>query len=277
MPVDEALGVGARRVVEALDDVGGELVVERQAVDVHQAGQAADAGEVLGVHVHPGVGEQPVAGDMVLVAVAVEHGIDGHGGAAPLDDRHRRVDDHRLGAAPHEQRVARRIGPVGVADEHAHRVGQPPLVVTPVDRHPLDGTAHPPRHTDSDAPRSRCAGARLRRTGGGRRRRHAQPDSWRRRPGFTVPIDAPSPSPDAPRDVRAGPRPAGDGLRRPVQHARRHPRRVRHRRVGPRRGDRHRLLRRVPRRRSSSPRSPIAATPGSSCSAAWCSTSSGSC
>ena len=114
--------------------------------------------------VHAGVGEQPVAGDVVLVAVAVDDGVDGHRRTAPLDDRHRRVDDHRLGAAPHEQRVARRIGAVGVADEHADRVGQPPLVVTPVDRHP---STVPPVRPDTPiltllAPAA--AGARLRRT-----------------------------------------------------------------------------------------------------------------
>ena len=143
--VDEALGVGPRRVVEVLDDLGGELVVHRQPVHGHQPVEAADAGQVLGVDVDAGVGEQPVAGDVVLVAVAVDDGVDRHRRAAPLDDRDRRVDDQRLGPARDEQRVARRVGAVGVADEHADRVGQPTLVVTPVLRHPVDGTAPPPR------------------------------------------------------------------------------------------------------------------------------------
>ena len=80
--VGEAGGIGPRRVVEVLDDLGGELVVERQAVHGHQALEAVDAGEVLGVDVDRGVGEQPVAGDVVLVAVAVDHGVDGHRRAA---------------------------------------------------------------------------------------------------------------------------------------------------------------------------------------------------
>ena len=49
--------------------------------------------------VHAGVGEEPVAGDVVLVAVAVDHGVDGDRGAALGHDRDRRVDDDRLGLA----------------------------------------------------------------------------------------------------------------------------------------------------------------------------------
>jgi hypothetical protein len=73
---------------------------------------------------------------VILVAVAVDHRIDGdryttrhHG--------HRRVDHHRLAGAAHQQRVARRVGTVGIADQHAHRVGQPSLVVSPIG-HALD-------------------------------------------------------------------------------------------------------------------------------------------
>ena len=52
-----------------------------------------------------------------------------------------------VSAAPaHEQRVAGRVGAVGVADEHAHRRGQPTFVVTPVDGHHVDGTGRSPRH-----------------------------------------------------------------------------------------------------------------------------------
>ena len=94
-------------------------MVDRQAVDVHQPVQAVDAGQVLDVDVDPGVGERPVAGDVVLVAVAVDDGVDRHRCAAPLDDGDRRVDEHRLAGAAHEQRVARRVGAVGRPDEHA--------------------------------------------------------------------------------------------------------------------------------------------------------------
>ena len=113
-----------------------ERVVERHAVDVHQALQALHAGQVVDVDVDPGVGERAVAGDVVLVAVAVDDGVD----AAPGTPRSTTVTDGSISsdsAAPaHEQRVARRVGAVGRADQHADGVGQPALVVAPVRGHP---------------------------------------------------------------------------------------------------------------------------------------------
>ena len=47
-----------------------------EAVHGHQAVDRGDTGKVVVVDVHPGVGEQSVAGDVVLVAVAVDHRVD---------------------------------------------------------------------------------------------------------------------------------------------------------------------------------------------------------
>ena len=157
VPVLEALGVGPRRVVELLEDGRRERVVDGHPVDVHQALQAVGAEEVLVVDVDAGVGEEAVAGEVVLVAVAVDDGIDAHRRPAALDDGDRGVDDQRLAGASHEQRVARRVGAVGRADEHAHRVRQPSLVVSPV---------HGPCSHGSTVPVKR-PGARRRRTGCG--------------------------------------------------------------------------------------------------------------
>ena len=132
--VGEAVGVGTGREAELLDDGRRERVVDRHAVDVHQALQALHAREVLDVDVDPGIGERAVAGDVVLVAVAVDDGVDGDRRAA-LDDRHRRVDEQRLGRAAHEQRVPGRVGAVAGSGQHADGVRQLPSIVAPVRGH----------------------------------------------------------------------------------------------------------------------------------------------
>ena len=79
-PSRNPLRIGAGREVELLEHDPRELVARlaREPVDVHQALDRA-ARPVLVVDVHPGAGEQPVAGDVVLVGVAVDHGVDGTG------------------------------------------------------------------------------------------------------------------------------------------------------------------------------------------------------
>ena len=47
--------------------------------------------------VHPGDGEQPVAGHVVLVAVAVDHGVDGHRRPAPV---HHLMDGSTITVSP---------------------------------------------------------------------------------------------------------------------------------------------------------------------------------
>src|SRR5438046_1016960 len=78
-----------------------------------------DAAHVVVVDVHPSVGEEAVPRHVVLVAVAVDDGVDRNRGATLGYHGHRRVDDHRLGLAPHQQAVARRVGAVLVAHQHA--------------------------------------------------------------------------------------------------------------------------------------------------------------
>ena len=120
--VAEPVGVGARRVVELLDDVGGERVVERQAVHVHQTrrGCARRAGRRRGRA--PGRrGTAPLPAMWSSWLWLLTTASTGDRRAAALDDGDRRVDDERLAGAAHEQRVARRVGAVGVADEHADR------------------------------------------------------------------------------------------------------------------------------------------------------------
>ena len=95
--VAEPGGVGARGVVEHLDDVLGKGMVERESVHRHQPVEAVDARQVVVVHEHTGIGEQAVAGHVVLVAVAVDDGVHGSRCAAALDDGDGRVDDEGLG------------------------------------------------------------------------------------------------------------------------------------------------------------------------------------
>ncbi len=133
--VVEPLGIGTRLEVELLDHDLFELAPGRagEPVHGHQPVDALRADEVGVVDVHPGVGEQPVAGHVVLVAVAVDDRVDGHRRATAGDHRDRRIDDDRLAGTAHEHRVARRIRAVVVADEHAHARRQPPLRRTPID------------------------------------------------------------------------------------------------------------------------------------------------
>ena len=102
--------VGATMLGALTDKIGRQLAFRIDlgavAVDGQQTLEAAGRSEVVVVDVHPGIGEQPVAGDVVLVAVAVDDGVDGEGCAAAGDDADRRVDHDRLALPAHEQRVA---------------------------------------------------------------------------------------------------------------------------------------------------------------------------
>src|SRR5690606_17931170 len=133
--VAEALGVGARRVVDRLDDLAAERVARLagQAVHVHQPVEGAGAGQVVVVDVDAGIGEEPVARHVVLVAVRVDDGVDRHRRSAAGDDGDRRVDDDRLAGAAHEQRIDGRVLAAVGTDQHRHRGGERPLVVTPGD------------------------------------------------------------------------------------------------------------------------------------------------
>ena len=65
--------------------------------------------DVLVVQVPNRVREQMVAGDVVLVAMAVDHAVDGGNERRPADERERRIDDQRLLRAFDQERVAVRI------------------------------------------------------------------------------------------------------------------------------------------------------------------------
>ena len=142
MAVGEAMGVGARHVVELVDDHLLERVtgLAGEPVDRHQPLHRLGPREVVVVDVQPGARKRTIAGHVVFVAVAVDDRVDPHRRPALGDDGDRRVDEHRFAGPAYQQRVARRIRAVRVADEHAHRIGQSSLVVAPVADHRVDAT-----------------------------------------------------------------------------------------------------------------------------------------
>jgi len=62
--------------------------------------------EVIGMDVNPGIGKGRVARHMVLMGVAVDDCVDRQPDPARCGDGDRRVNDHRLGGAGDQQRVA---------------------------------------------------------------------------------------------------------------------------------------------------------------------------
>ena len=89
-----------------------------EAVDRHERFERAQAGRVRLVRVPRYVREEVVPGDVILVAVAVQHAVDARQRRPTRDHGEARVDDQRLVRPVNEQRVAVRILPVLGAEEH---------------------------------------------------------------------------------------------------------------------------------------------------------------
>ena len=105
--IGETLGVGPRHVVEFVEDCLLERGTRfaRESVDLHQPVDALCADDVGIVNVQRSVGEQTVARHVVLVAVGVDDGIDLDRCATAFDHGDRRIDDHGLARATHQQSV----------------------------------------------------------------------------------------------------------------------------------------------------------------------------
>ena len=113
-PSRKRLRVGPLGVVEVLAHelrpAGGDVRVV-VAEDREEAGERLEPGQVGLVHVPRHVGEQVIAGDVVLVAVAVQTRSTRGSCARRGIEPERGIDHERLLAPAHEQRVALRILP----------------------------------------------------------------------------------------------------------------------------------------------------------------------
>ena len=152
--VDEALGVGPRRVVEVLDDLGANSW-SRGRPRPPSSRRGCDAGEVLSVDGTRASGNRPLPAVWSSWLWLLTTASTGAGAPPRTTTVDRRVDDHRLRPAPDQQRVARRVGAVGVPDQHV-TASVSRRRRSPIDRHHDDGTAR----VDSDAARSRSPGAK---------------------------------------------------------------------------------------------------------------------
>src|SRR5262245_47974073 len=126
--VGVATGVRTRDEVEAIDHDAGEVGTRRtlEAVDLHEAVERSHAGEI-GLGQMPGRGRvEMVPGDVVLVAMAVEHAVRTRRAPRSPDECERGVDHRGLVAAGDEQRAALRVlAAAGTADERDVRAERP--------------------------------------------------------------------------------------------------------------------------------------------------------
>ena len=77
-----------------------------ESVDAHQAINGLGSGEVGFVDVNTRIVKQTIASEMILVGVAVEHGIHRKWGPPAIHNIDRRVDDDGFGVSPDQQAVA---------------------------------------------------------------------------------------------------------------------------------------------------------------------------
>ena len=144
-----ALSIGTRLVVELLEvlllKVG--MLFRRGVGERHQRLDAASDREVVVMDVDPGIGERAVSGDVVLMAVTVDHRIDRRLDPE-IDHRDRRIDDHRLPRPLDQQRIARRVGTVVRGAEDGDVLGESAGMIAPGGEHAADisGTHYRRRH-----------------------------------------------------------------------------------------------------------------------------------
>jgi len=133
MAVAEADRVGPRRVVELLQDGFGKVGswLTRQPVDVHQSFKTLCSWKIFGVDVHLRISEKTVARHVILVAVAVDHCVNGYTNSAVGHHGDRGVDHHRLTVSLDDEGVARRISALVRSNQNAHPRGESPPIVTP--------------------------------------------------------------------------------------------------------------------------------------------------
>ena len=84
-----------------------------------------------------GLGEQAVAGKMILMGVAVENRIHGRRRPSAIHDIEGGVDDHAFPASVNEQAIARWIFPVVVSAQNTDVFAEPELLVAPFRVHAL--------------------------------------------------------------------------------------------------------------------------------------------
>jgi hypothetical protein len=77
-----------------------------ESVDAHQAINGLGSGEVGFVDVNTRIVKQTIPGEVILMGMAVEHGIHRKWGSAAAHNIDRRVDDDGLGLSPDQKAVA---------------------------------------------------------------------------------------------------------------------------------------------------------------------------
>ena len=94
-----------------------------EAIDIEQTVEACGAREIVVVDVHACIWVEPVAGQVIFVGMAVEHGVDRNSHTTTFDNRDRRVDDDRLAGSFDQHRVARRVGALFGSGQDCDMVG----------------------------------------------------------------------------------------------------------------------------------------------------------
>lgn len=91
--------------------------------------------EISFVDVDPSIGKRDVAGDVILVPMAVNHCVDRQAGTSLLSHGDGRVDDHRLTRTLHQQAITRGVRAVAPGGQDSDVVSQLAGDLTPGIRH----------------------------------------------------------------------------------------------------------------------------------------------